>query len=162
MTKYLTAVLTVLFALALTPVPALAGDPVVQYSTEDREMNAAIEQARGSLPHFFEQLSDQDVPIESYALKVAVPTTTRPGAEHIWMMSFRPEGDELIGIVGNEPNDVEGMRRGDEYRFSLSAVSDWNYWSGGKLHGAYTIRVMLPRLPADQQTELRQVLAPLP
>ena len=41
-------------------------------------------------------------------------------------------------------------------------VSDWNYMSGGQMHGSYTTRVAIKKLSPTQVRELGLKLAPLP
>ncbi|MEM7745858.1 MAG: DUF2314 domain-containing protein [Pseudomonadota bacterium] len=159
MSRALTAVLVVL---ALVPTPGWAGDPVVDYEDTDPEMNAAIDQARATLPHFFEQLYNRVDELEYFGVKVAVPTTSRPGLEHIWVGPFRPKGDGFEGYVANEPNHIEGLAFGDLLDFTRDQITDWSYVVEGRRHGAYTLRVMLPQIPQAQAAEIKATLAPLP
>ena len=44
----------------------------------------------------------------------------------------------------------------------IDEITDWLFVANGEMHGAYTLRVMLPRLPEAQAAEFRAMLAPLP
>ena len=140
---------------------ANAGDPIVMFDPSDPEMNEAIRQARLTLRVFFEKLVNGEA--ESPSIKVAVPDGD-DNAEHIWMSGLSLRDDKrLEATVANDPVYVTHlMKIGDRYAFTVDQISDWMYYRGEMIHGAYTLRVMLPRMPEDQADGFRSVLAPLP
>lgn len=141
---------------------ALADDPVVLFEQGNPEMNAAIRAARATLDDFLEDLANGMIPREGAAVKVAVPKSHGNAAEHLWMAQITRHGERFEASVDNEPVAVETLKIGDRYAFSRDQISDWNFWSDGALHGAYTLRVMLPRLSPDRADYYRNILVPLP
>jgi uncharacterized protein YegJ (DUF2314 family) len=142
--------------------PALAGDPVILYSDSDPEMNEAIDAARATLDGFLEFYFSPDFNADGGALKVAIPTPDG-GAEHIFVSRIERKGPTAFeGSIDNEPHNLPSLRLGDRYQFSRDQISDWNYWKDQKLHGSYTLRAMLPRLPKAQADAYGAMLAPLP
>lgn len=138
------------------------GEEVVLYDDDDREMNAAIDAARGTLDGFLAKLDDPSFRPEMASLKVAIPTPDG-GAEHIFLTGINRLGpDSFEGMINNDPVNLPDLALGDRYRFDRDQISDWNYVMDGRIHGSYTLRVMLPRLPADQAEKLDRMLAPLP
>ena len=136
-------------------------DPVTYFSKDDAEMNAAISAARGTLESFFAILQN-DRRIESPLLKVAVPNS-EGGAEHIWMKpASLDDPDKFVAIVDNRPAKVPSLQLGDFYEFSADQISDWSYVKDGKLHGGYTIRVILGRMSKDEADQFKIDFAPLP
>ncbi|MEM9198589.1 MAG: DUF2314 domain-containing protein [Pseudomonadota bacterium] len=149
------------FAMSL-PIIARAGDPVIKFATDDPVMSSAIGQARASLPAFLDRVADPEAEIEYPVLKIAYTTLTGDG-EHVWVdrLSIGLDGT-LSGHIANDPVNLPQIRLYDRVEIDLSRVSDWGYTQDGLLHGYYTLRAMLPHLPAADAAVYRAVLAPLP
>lgn len=139
---------------------ATAQAQVIYFDDHDPAMNQAIIDARSTLPYFFEQASQMDP--SRTMLKVGVPYG-EDRKEHIWMSYCRAADAGAISChFANEPEHVP-YKLGDQYTFTLDDISDWMWFDDqGFIHGGYTMRVMLPRLPEDQANGLRAQLAPLP
>jgi uncharacterized protein YegJ (DUF2314 family) len=140
--------------MAVSPVAA----QVIDFRSSDREMNHAIAEARRTLPDFVALYRAGRG--ERHAVKVAIPYDR--GREHVWMNLTAIEGDVFIGKIANDPVHLGTMNRGDSYRAGSAMVSDWNYRSGGQMHGSYTTRVAIKKLTPTQVRELGLNLAPLP
>jgi uncharacterized protein YegJ (DUF2314 family) len=154
---------SVFFALALlVATPVLAGDPIWNFDGSDPEMNQAIETARETLPRFVARLQQVDPSQETMLLKVAMPYGDNGGFEHIWAVVSQQTSTGFIANLANHPVHIS-MQKGDLIKFGENQISDWSYWNAQNLmEGAYTIRVMLPRMDPDQAAELEAGLAPLP
>jgi uncharacterized protein YegJ (DUF2314 family) len=143
------------------PLRAAAEDGVLGFRPDDRAMLAAIDAARASLPDFLAIAATADLSTGAYSVKRRVPLADG-GAEHIWVVLLRIDGDRLDGVYDNAPVYFDA-RPGDPVSFSPAEVSDWAYWDAeGLLNGSYTTRVMLPDLPPDEAAAWQAVLAPLP
>lgn len=143
--------------------PAASGSAlaqVVDFRSSDREMNRAIAEARKTLPDFVALYRSGTG--ERHAVKVAIPYDDGNAREHIWMDLTAVEGDVLVGRIANDPVYIDGLGNGDVYRAPSAMVSDWNYRSGGLMHGSYTTRVAMKKLSPDQLRRLDFKLAPLP
>lgn len=145
-----------LLGVALMALPATA--QVIDFRSSDREMNRAIAEARKTLPGFIALYRAGTG--ERHAVKVAIPYDR--GREHIWMNLTAVEGDVFVGRIANDPVHLDNLNRGDSYRAGSAMVSDWNYMSGGQMHGSYTTRVAIKKLTPTQVRELGLKLAPLP
>ncbi|WP_208351819.1 YegJ family protein [Pseudaestuariivita rosea] len=142
--------------------PVIAENPIVDFEQTDNQMNAAIAAAKSSLNVFESEYSYTATTADNFLLKIEVPTGPDGASEHIWTaVTGRQDNGDYTGILANQPVDFD-MNAGDPVSFPASMVSDWSYMKGGKLHGNYTTRVMLPHLPDDQAAGLRAMLAPLP
>lgn len=127
------------------------------FRTDDPAMAAAIAKARGSLGAFWQMFEKPQPGVDGFALKVAIPYG--PNAhEHFWLTNIDRESDRLVGTIDNEPQDARQVRRGQRYPFTEANVSDWMFRRNGKIVGAETLRVMLPRLPPDQAQRFRAML----
>lgn len=131
---------------------------VIDYKSDDAEMNAAIAQAKRALPDFVALYRDGKG--ERHAVKVAIPHAG--GREHIWMSVTGLEGDAFTGAIANRPVYVKDLRQGATYRAGSAMITDWSYYSGGLMHGGYTTRVSLKELTPAEVQRLGLRLAPLP
>ncbi|TCR62699.1 uncharacterized protein YegJ (DUF2314 family) [Bosea sp. BK604] len=153
------ATAALLAGVAVAAVSRQATAQVVDFRSSDQEMNRAIAQARKTLPNFVALYRAGKG--QRHAVKVAIPYG--PGRrEHIWMNLTAIEGDVFAGRIANDPVHLDGLHNGDAYRAEQSVVTDWNYMSGGMMHGSYTTRVALKKLSPEQVRELGLKLAPLP
>ena len=142
----LLAALLVLLALAA---PARAQDPVVDYAPDDAGMEAAIADARETLDGF------------SPLAEVAFPVPPPDGRKRIGAEVSGRDGDAARGVLTNEPARIDA-RAGDSVSFDRARISDWMFVEDDLIHGAYTLRVMLPRLSPEGAADRREALAPLP
>ncbi len=139
---------------------AAAQDSVVNVSTEDAAVNRAIRDGRATLPAILAQMADPPAGTSAYSLKVAVP---KPGGgdEHIWMTDCTGLPDAIACLLANEPMYVD-LDPAARHAVPTDAISDWSYEAGGKIHGNYTARVLVERLPAEEAAALKARFAPLP
>lgn len=149
----------VLLGAPLSVASSSATAQVVDFRSSDREMNHAIAEARKTLPDFIALYRSGTG--ERHAVKVAIPYDGN-AREHIWMDLTAIEGDVFVGRIANDPVYIDGLSNGDAYRAPSAMVSDWNYRSGGLMHGSYTTRVAMKKLSPDQLRRLDFKLAPLP
>jgi len=129
--------------------------PIVDLSSGDPEMNAAIAKARSTLPTFW---ASYDAPKSSetgHSLKVRFPNPKNNG-EHIWIAEVKklPNG-AYSGRFANEPRDLPGKHAGDEVKFSEADISDWMFMRNGKIVGGETIKPTLKSLPKADADALR-------
>ncbi|MCU0829538.1 MAG: DUF2314 domain-containing protein [Tabrizicola sp.] len=158
----------VIAALALTA-PAVAQDPVIDYATDDPQMNTAIAEAQATLPLFLAHALDAQGKGSDVALvKVGFPTvdSSEMDVEHIWVSLFaRHEDGSFTGMLANEPVALGDLRAGDEVAFTQAMISDWHMTApSGLFWGSYTSRVMYEQgafgdTPFDQLFEADPVPA---
>ncbi|MDP2764161.1 MAG: DUF2314 domain-containing protein [Brevundimonas sp.] len=122
-------------------------------------MNAAVAQARATLPIFLARLDAGDI-LPTDSLKVGFPVDG--SHEHIWVNQIARKGDDLTGVLNNEPNYLAGHHLGSAVTFPAALVSDWSYEKDGKRWGNYTTRVMLPYLSPEQAASVRATLSATP
>ena len=146
------------FALLAQPAIAQQGDAIVQFEAEDPAMNAAIAEARSTLPQFFGEFNAAPVSQrDAFLVKVGMPVEGG-GHEHIWVGSLRRENGQLIGALANEPNWMPGMHLGSRVVIDETLISDWSIHSPEGIYGSYTTRVMLPQLDPNEAAQVRAML----
>lgn len=156
-------VLAVAVFLSVTPAmrASAEGDGLQYYAPSDPQMEAAIAAALRHLPEFTTRASQSDLTTGAFLVKWARPLD-EGGREHIWVTVTEIAGTQMSGFLANEPVHFTG-HQGEPVTFAADEISDWAYWDeAGKMHGAYTTRVMLGQLSAEERQQLQAVLAPLP
>jgi uncharacterized protein YegJ (DUF2314 family) len=149
------------FALLAQPAFAQQGDEVVQFDSEDAAMNAAIEEARSTLPQFFGDFNAAPASQrDGFMLKVGMPV--EGGHEHIWVGSLHRENGQLIGELANEPNWMPGLHAGSRVVVDEALISDWAIIASEGMYGSYTTRVMLPYLEPNEAAQVRAMLTRSP
>jgi uncharacterized protein YegJ (DUF2314 family) len=154
--------------IVLIIIVALAGcngtsdkDGVVNVSADDEKMNAAINEARESLDVFWD-LFNQPVDGESdFTLKVRIKDKLN-NVEHLWVDDIRKENDKIYGTVQNEPVRVKTVKYGQVIEISEEDITDWTYIKNSKIHGGFTIRVLLDYIPKEEAEQLRLQLSDKP
>jgi len=130
-------------------------------AAEDKVTVAAPQStARSTFDQFWTRVSADKSGLDAISIKVGVPHST--GVEHLWMTGCKSADAQVFEcIVSNEPVQV-ALKLGTPVSFERSAITDWMYRQDGKIHGGYSIRAMLPTLPAQEAAEMTAMLAPLP
>ncbi|GHC66732.1 YegJ family protein [Neogemmobacter tilapiae] len=153
------------FALALTislfASAVQAGDPMVDFGSDDPVMNAAIAEARDSLPYFLDVAASADLSQGGFLVKQAVDVGGE-NYEHIWVMVESIQAETLDGYYANEPNGFDAQA-GDPVTVAMDEISDWSFYDAdGLMKGNYTTRVMLPELDAETAAQVEAMLSPCP
>lgn len=158
--RLITAAIAAL-TLGLAAAPALAqqAQGPIMYLDNDAGMNAAISEARRTLPVFWDRAVDADT--SRQLLKVGLEADDG-STEFIWMSQVERTGDGFRGVLNNQPRMIAGAARGAVVTFKDDQIIDWAYEARGRLWGAYTQRVMLDDLPADAAAQQRLYLSDTP
>ncbi|MBM7068248.1 YegJ family protein [Actibacterium sp. 188UL27-1] len=151
---------------SLTPSPGLSqaakdGDPIYLFKDNNSAMNTAISDVRRSLDPFFTAMAGAPAGANGFLLKAALADGT-DRHEHIWVENIRQTAPgEFSGNLSNQPHYTDG-NRGDPVKFTQNDISDWMFRSGDKMHGTYTVRVILPQMSQEDRAKYTAILAPLP
>ena len=129
--------------------------PVIDINTGNAEMNAAIAQARATLPKFWTSYEAPKSSETGHSLKVRFPTRRNDG-EHIWIAEVKKIADgRYSGKFANAPRDLPGKRAGDVIEFKEADISDWMFTRNGKIVGGETIKPLLKSMPKADADALR-------
>ena len=140
--------------------PATQNRPSAVLPAQLSGMDLSQIAARGTFDQFWTRISTDRRGLDAISIKVAVPHDT--GSEHLWMTGCQSaDAQSFDCVVSNEAVNVP-LKLGSRYKFERAAISDWMYRQEGKIHGGYSIRVLLPTLPEQQAKAMTAMLAPLP
>lgn len=159
------AVLAGLVALLIATAPAISAcaqaDDLIISPEGDASIEAAITEARKTLPIFWGKFDAKPSGYDHFALKVGLPAGGG-GEEHIWMNVVSRSGGKVVGELANDPYDLGDLENGSRVEVDEALISDWQYQKGGKLYGHFTTRALSPRANAAQRAEAAELFAPQP
>jgi len=136
--------------------PASSDDPVVDVDSSDKEMNGAIDQSRKSVQQFIAALQSPTASQSAFSVKKRFDQGKK--GEHIWLTDVTFDGKNFHGKVGNDPEEVNNVKFGDDAVVGQDEISDWMFIDNGKLVGGYTLRVLYSRMkPQEQKDFLKDV-----
>lgn len=136
---------------------AVRESSIVSVRSADAEMEQAIASARASLPEVIDQFIAGH--FENFTVKVRV--SDGQNSEHFWLSDVKYHDGRFIGTIDAQPQMVDGIVEGQVYDASVDDVTDWMHLRDGRMHGNYTLRVLLPRMPVEEASKYVAHLAPL-
>jgi uncharacterized protein YegJ (DUF2314 family) len=156
MKKLLIAVFYLLFISCNSPQmkKKVRGDEPVIYevSSDDKEMNAAIDKARRTLDTFRHALKADNIFLNSFSAKLLFTSVNRE-VEYIWLSNVTIDRDKMKGVVDNTPDKITSVKFGDTIYINGQDISDWFYMKGDTLVGGYTLRLLRNRMSKDERKE---------
>ncbi len=130
--------------------PTPRSDTITAVKASDPVMNAAIAEAKRTLPKFLAILAAQEPSITEIGFKYPLG-----GWEHIWVTNVRRDGPYLRGDLANEPAQRR-YKLGDPVKVKLADVSDWAYRDkDGVMQGHYTTRVLFSQIDPEDAANIK-------
>lgn len=136
--------------------------PVFLFQGDDPEMLRAHQWARTTFGYFWRELSweyRRIVPALDLAC-VKAPFSDDPndrdsadGAEHMWINDVAFDGQDVHGVLINEPNWLKSVAVGDQVSVPLAEISDWMYAMQGQVFGGFTINLMRQRMKPGERAD---------
>jgi len=125
-------------------------------------MDVAIQQAGRTLPLFTAEYGGGTAAASRFSVKKRF--TDGKTGEYMWLNVTSFDGNQFAGVLDNDPEEVKGFRIGETYTVQKDEVADWMITdkTTNRIRGAYTLRVLLPTSPPDEQKFLKALLVPLP
>lgn len=129
-------------------------EPKIFYSEADDDMLKAFNKAQETFKYFWRELSWEyrriAPALELACVKVAfsqnTPDPERPLVEHMWINEVGFDGDNVSGVLINEPNAISNVKNGQRVQIPLTHISDWLFASQGKTYGGFTIQLMRSKM----------------
>jgi uncharacterized protein YegJ (DUF2314 family) len=139
-------------------------DPDVAHEAAyQKALSAATLAARAHLGFFWTHEQAPTAAEYDFRLKVLLPRRDGlPGKAQAWLETVARDGDALAGQLAAETPELVGLKQGDRVEFTEPQILDWAFFSGEKLYGHYTTRVMLPKLPLEQADAMRSMFGENP
>lgn len=80
------------------------------------------------------------------------------GVEHFWVTDLAITKTGFEGFITNEAKTVKLVSMGQKVNFSSDIVTDWSYDNNGVKQGAFTLKVLLKRMPKEQADYYKKVV----
>lgn len=120
-------------------------------NSEDPEMAKTIETAKQTLNLFDGALQNRNDSMNNFSLKLRFAITN--GGKQLWIDDIQIEKGNYVGVTGNRPYRVKGLRLGDTIKVNKPDITDWMYLENNILHGGYTTRLLRNRMGAGERKE---------
>lgn len=125
------------------------------------EMQAAFQKAQASFKYFWRELSWEyrriipglDLACVKIAFTQQFPDQQDPVVEHMWINEVEFDGDNVTGILINQPNELTNVNNGDPVSFPLEQISDWLFAIEGRTYGGFTIHTMRSQMETAEREE---------
>ncbi|HAS40669.1 MAG TPA: hypothetical protein DCS93_09335 [Microscillaceae bacterium] len=123
------------------------------------EMLEAFQKAQETFKYYWREISweyRRVVPaLEVACVKVAfaqqIDPNEDPLIEHMWVNNVDFDGDEISGVLVNEPQQLTNVQLNDEVTIPLEQISDWLFAISGKTYGGFTIHAMRTLMSEEER-----------
>ena len=160
----LSSLATVAFAQDPNPVPMVPkGDPA---------MSAAFAHAAAGLDGFFAKYHNPPPGSEGYSVKIGLVDTSNPPGyaltrpdldldtprfvEWFWTDGLTIERDGFSAPLGNDPDRLRNVKRGQVIHFTRENIGDWMYFQNGKIIGNATACPALAHASAEERQQMKE------
>jgi uncharacterized protein YegJ (DUF2314 family) len=127
---------------------------VLRTQGDDEEINAAIAEAQRRLPEFrrvIEEDSHRILPAYPGAfVKVCINSEAVGAFEHVWLEGVFFEGADVGGQVVTPVAGDPQLNEGAKVMVPMTRISDWMYYEGDALRGAFVERILMRRAGSEE------------
>jgi uncharacterized protein YegJ (DUF2314 family) len=116
-------------------------------------MIQAFARARSELDGFLKRARNPGSDEQGFSVKI--PVRHGGHTEYFWITPFQEDGDRIKGSIGNRPQFVRNVKKGETVVFSRADIVDWMYVKGSTMYGNYTACALLAGRPAAEAAEFR-------
>ena len=121
---------------------------LIHVAEDDREMEAAIAEARRTVDDFIGHLKNPQQGMGMFAVKKPYPTRSG-SSEHIWIEVTEFRDGQFYGAIANDPVDIEGISLGSTASAKKLEITDWLISTDNGTLGGFT-KAVLDKLTGNQ------------
>ncbi|MBF4518255.1 DUF2314 domain-containing protein [Flavobacterium sp. ANB] len=133
--------------------------PIFFADGENPKMIEAFEKAQETFKYFWRELSWEyrrivpglDVACVKLAFTQEIDNETI--VEHMWINDINFDGENIYGVLVNDPDELTNVSNGDEVEIPINQISDWLFASRGKTYGGFTIQAMRSEMSETEREE---------
>ncbi|AXB59126.1 DUF2314 domain-containing protein [Flavobacterium fluviale] len=124
---------------------------------ENPKMIEAYKKAQETFKYFWRELSWEyrrivpglDVACVKLAFTQEIDNETV--VEHMWINDVNFDGENIYGVLVNDPDELTNVNNGDEVQIPVNQISDWLFAIDGKTYGAFTIQAMRSEMSEEER-----------
>ncbi|HEX8675124.1 MAG TPA: DUF2314 domain-containing protein [Longimicrobium sp.] len=124
--------------------------PIVQISSDDKAMNAAIDRARATVPKLIERLKQTPPRLSYLGVKVRLGGPGDAG-EHIWLYDVTYADGKIVGKLAADARMFPSFDAGHVVQVEPREISDWMTVENGRACGGFTSRILVAELTVEQR-----------
>ena len=138
------------------PLTEREGQPtVIGVDEAEPTMRQAIAESRLTVAEFVDLLAS---PGERKNFSIKAKFVEGAVVEWMWIVNPKATAEGFEGEIGNDPANLKKLKVGDRAAVKRDAIGDWMCIGPDGLEGGYTIRLLLPTLPAAEREAMRKEL----
>lgn len=126
---------------------------------DDKKMIAAYIKAQDTFKYFWRELywehrrivAALDVAYVKVAFSQHNDSDNEPIVEHMWIKNIGFDGNNIRGVLINDPNKLTNVANGDSVEIPLAQVSDWLFSIRGETYGGFTIQVIRSEMTSEER-----------
>ncbi len=123
-------------------------DRMVRFKSGDREMDAAIEEARRNFSDFMRAFQEPGEQQHGFQLKVAFVDDDE--VEQVWVADLGRTDTGFRGVLASEPL-LPSLQYKQPVEFERNRITDWMFIDHGRLVGGYTTRLIRRRMSPEER-----------
>lgn len=122
-------------------------------------MLKAQQQARDSFKFFWRELSWEykrivpalDLSYVKVKFEQILDGDTEPSVEYMWLAEIEFDGENISGVLINQPSYLTYVQEGDYLTVPLAQVADWLMACQDQTYGGFTIQLLRSNMPATER-----------
>lgn len=126
--------------------------------SDDSGIIQASEKARQTFKYMWRELNWEgrriipalDLACVKVAFSQQFEDMEEPVVEHMWINDIYFDGENITGILINDPETLTNVQNGDQVQVPVSQISDWLLASQGKTYGGFTIHHMRSEMTPEE------------
>jgi len=131
-----------------------------QIEYTDAELSRIAENARNTVSSFFLHLGRKSAGEYGFCVKYPFfpDGNSREGSEQIWLNDIHFKNGNYYGVLANNPQFIQDIKKGDVVIFNTDLITDWMYVRDKKIIGGFSIKYLLEKIPEDHRSEAQREL----
>jgi Uncharacterized protein conserved in bacteria len=114
--------------------------PIVNVSSDDPRLVAAVNEARRRWPEFVDAFTRKPNTESPYVIKARF--ADGENEEFMWVSVNSIEGESIHGRLENSPAALTNLKEGDDVTVAFADLNDWMCEINGEAVGGFTMKVM--------------------
>lgn len=134
------------------------------FKNESAEMLQAFQHAQDNFKYFWREMYWEyrrivpafDIAYAKITFSQETSDPNNPIVEFMWINEIEFDGENITGILLNEPYEIDGLEVGEKVTVTFNQLVDWMLVSMDEVYGAFSIQEYRKLLTLEQRQEYDQ------